>query len=128
MVKTSNNVLTATQEIDPTGSFLGAVNYSLSLISTLWSCTDNGSLSQGQIKYINKINENKCCHCVVFKPEVITSQGDISIHPYPGGASQITISHTPQNKEPTQIHSCTRSQIGDLLHVLIISKIPGCPI
>lgn len=116
------------KKIDPTGSFLGAAIYSLSLISTLWSCTDNGSPSRGQIKYINKINENKCCHCVVFKPEVITSQGDISIHPQPRGASQITISHTPTNKEPTQIHSCARSQFGDLLHVLIMSQIPGCPI
>lgn len=57
------------------------------------------------------MSENKCCHCAVFKPGVITSQGDISIQSYPGGAAQITISHAPTNKEPTQIHSCTRSQI-----------------
>lgn len=109
MLKPSNNVLMAHLKI-----FLGAANYSLSLISTLWSCTDNGSFSQGQIQYINKINQNKCGHCVVFEPEVITSQGDISIHAYPGGASQITISRPATNKEPTQIHSCTCTQMGDL--------------
>lgn len=45
--------------------------------------------------------------CCVFKLEVIASRGDISIHLYAGGASQITISHRAANKQPTQIHSHT---------------------
>lgn len=110
MAKSSSSVLTATKKMNLSGAFLEAVNYSLSLISTLWSCRDKLLAFAEMGKFYQESKPNKCSHCDVFKPEVITSQGDIFIHSCPGGASQITVPPMMAYKQPEQIHSYTRVQ------------------
>lgn len=70
-------------------------------------------------KYINKLKQNKCCHCVVFKPgSYHFTEGGISIHSSPGGVSQITVPPMQTHKEPAKIHSAARTHAEDLFPTL----------